>query len=183
MKTINSYIRRGILNEHRWNPPLPTEPSRATYKMLCDRYRPTIMDDPQQFNNILLSSVRSHFEAWAARDDVFHASLPSQQHACLVIDDEVVEALADARPWVEGVIDYAVDRDANRLRWWVKVVEADPDLEETVDEYDGTMKASIFELWPLWTATNDPVPPIAHLERYWDCVGCTWAENEDDRFI
>ncbi|RDW64397.1 uncharacterized protein DSM5745_09808 [Aspergillus mulundensis] len=168
IKTINSYMKRSILKEHGFNPALLTEPRRATYEMLCDCYRPTILDNTQLFNNISLPSVRSHFEAWSEQQHVFNPALPSQLHACLVIDDEMVNALADARPWVEGVADDAVDRKFNRLGWWVKVVEAWPDLEETLD---GTMRVLIFELWRLWTAIHDPVPPIAHLERHWDCGG------------
>jgi hypothetical protein len=58
----------------------------------------------------------------------------------------VLEALADARPWLEGGMDDILDFRQNSLRWWVKVAEAWPDLEETFDDYDGSIEASVFAL-------------------------------------
>ncbi|CBF89258.1 predicted protein [Aspergillus nidulans FGSC A4] len=144
--------------------PYLTQPDRGTYEMLWNRYQPTIMDNQQKFNSLPLSSVRSHFEEWAEQQDI-NRVLSSQRRACLVIDDEVIDALADARPWIAGGMDDVLDFHQNSLRWWVKVVEAWPDLEETYDDYDGSMKASIFALWRLWKDIKDPEPTMASLPR------------------
>ncbi|RDW64395.1 uncharacterized protein DSM5745_09806 [Aspergillus mulundensis] len=166
IETINSWTKRGADKDYSLVNPYLNLTHRSAYNLLCARYRPTVMENPHEFNDIPLSSVRSHFETWGSQQDI-NLVWSSQTRACLVIDDEVVEALADAVPWIEGVTDDTAVYRQNSLRWWVKVVEAEPDLEDTYfgpGDYDGTMmKASVLALWPLWKDITDPEPTMADI--------------------
>ncbi|KAL4867512.1 hypothetical protein BDV12DRAFT_171324 [Aspergillus spectabilis] len=116
--------------------------SRADNELLMARYRPVVMDNPK-FNKLSIPEVRSHFEAWVGLpDQVMDDDIrpDEQKSACLVIDEEVMEVLADAKPYRRE--DYPV----SVIRHWVKAVEAYPDDDGL--EY---LKVPIPDLWSFWS--------------------------------
>ncbi|KAJ0417201.1 hypothetical protein BJY00DRAFT_316156 [Aspergillus carlsbadensis] len=110
LKLINSSTKRAIFEEKSWSDAY-AEP--ATYEAIGSRYHPVITND----------------SARGERDGI-------SRRTCIVIDDEVLQTLADAvaqlpREAEEDVVD---DHTTHLLKrkawWWVKTVEAWPDLEE-----------------------------------------------------
>lgn len=164
LETIRSLMRPYILREQAQVSEFlgPSHPEVTGYDMIWPRYRPVLMNNPE-FDKMPLSSVRSHFESWIKSQDEA-LTLPSQQHICLVIDNDAVEACAHARPLREGETTRELRRNGNRQNWWVRAVEAWPELDESSDGYDGTMRVSLFDVWDLWALVWNPTP-VAHLDR------------------
>ncbi|KAL4865071.1 hypothetical protein BDV12DRAFT_200455 [Aspergillus spectabilis] len=93
------------------------------------------MDDPARFNGISHASVRSHFESGVGPEENLDPSHPpAQKHACLVVDEEVLNFLADAKPVPEDEsLEYKLPVDGG-----------------------GTLKVPIRGLWRFWKNVSDP---------------------------
>ncbi|RLL97666.1 hypothetical protein CFD26_105614 [Aspergillus turcosus] len=171
IELTNSCIKREIFKEYAAaieEYPGPAEELKSGYELICSKHRPIIIEDRNRLNGISLHSVRSHFESWMddrasgrGRED-WQWGYPTQRRVCLVVDEEVCQVLeqADARPIRKGSEE---DRQSWRYldKWWVKAVEAWPEIDEWEMEdtgFDGTMKASVLTLWRLWLHMDDPDP-------------------------
>ncbi|KAL2789363.1 hypothetical protein BJX66DRAFT_307012 [Aspergillus keveii] len=167
MELINSSIKKSAVEES-----LGCE--SVVYKTILSRYRPVIMDDPSEFAGLSLADVRSHFETYTEDRKARGEWDGISRCACVVVDDEVLRVVTDAvakarttRVKAEEageVVDEPRTRYLNGKAWWVKTVEAWPDLDETHDDYDGSMNCSVFALWRLWQWASDP-HPLASLMR------------------
>ncbi|KAL3443937.1 hypothetical protein BJX65DRAFT_284403 [Aspergillus insuetus] len=168
---FSSCMRRELFKEHasdRFDTtgrPIPD--CRAMYDLIWARHRPVIMDDPAKFEGMTLDAVRSHFEGWVGprppaeeeeRDvgtgvEVDFSRPPAQTHACLVVDEEVLRVLTRAKPPPKDVhVEHLMP-----TTWWVKAVEAYPDLEDDPPEvWDGTLKVPIRGLWRFWQQVDYP---------------------------
>ncbi|CEL11478.1 hypothetical protein ASPCAL14580 [Aspergillus calidoustus] len=130
--------------------------------MIQSRDHPVIMDNPARFTGLSLAAVRLHFEAYTKECQARGERDGISRRACLVVDDEVLQILAGAVAQSSAEVEVA--HVVNRRACWVKTVEAWPDLDETHDDYDGSMKCSVSALWRLWQWASDP-DPIAILMR------------------
>jgi hypothetical protein len=122
---FSACIRRELFEEHASDRfdvtgrPIPD--CRAMYDLIWARHRPVIMDDPAKFEGMTLQAVRSHFEGWVVQRppvleeeegdvgtlvevEVDFSHPPSQTHACLVFDEEVLRALTRAKPPPKDVL-------------------------------------------------------------------------------
>ncbi|GFF59710.1 hypothetical protein IFM46972_11455 [Aspergillus udagawae] len=165
IELTNSLIKREILHEYATSKDSyagPPEELKNGYQLICAKHRPIIIEDRTQLNGISLHGVRSHFESWI--DDYasgrgrenYNWGYSTQRHVCLVVDEEVCQALenADTKLIREGAGEYL-------RKWWVKAVEPWPEIDEWEREatgFDGTMKVSVFSLFFLWTDMEDPYP-------------------------
>jgi hypothetical protein len=127
------------------------------------------MDDRSRLEGLSLAAVRLHFEAYSEECEARGEWPGISRRACVVIDDEVLRVLPDATTRLNAeeageVINEALTHYLNTKAWWVKTVEAWPGLEELLDDYDGSMKCSVFALWDLWLRASDP-DPIAFTMR------------------
>ncbi|RHZ48192.1 uncharacterized protein CDV56_101957 [Aspergillus thermomutatus] len=167
VELTNLYIKREIRQEYAYFKETfagPPEELKTGYQLICANHRPTIIEDRTQLDGISLHGVRSHFESWIddrasgrGREN-WNWGHPTQRHVCLVVDEEVCQVLgkAGARAIGEGT-------HAGRYldKWWVKAVEAWPEIDEWEREatgFDGAMKASVFSLWGLCGLMDDPYP-------------------------
>jgi hypothetical protein len=140
------------------------------YDLIWARHRPIVMDDPAKFEGMTLQAVRSHLEGWViprppvleeeegdVRTDVEVdiSRPPAQTHACLVVDEEVLRVLTKVKPPPNGLhVKYLMP-----TTWWVKAVEAYPDLEDYPPEvWDGTLRVPIRGLWRFWQHVDYPAP-------------------------
>ncbi|KAL2817180.1 hypothetical protein BJX63DRAFT_386318 [Aspergillus granulosus] len=157
VEILNSCIRSEIFTEYAsYAYDIHGRPidCRALYDLIWARHRPVIMDNPAKFNRISLEAVRSHFESWVGpEEDVDPNRQTAQTHACLVVDEEVLNVLSDVKPLPEDVsVEYLMP-----ATWWVKSVEAYPDLEDDpLEVWDGTLKVPIRGLWHFWKMVDDP---------------------------
>ncbi|KAL6230628.1 hypothetical protein BDW75DRAFT_244632 [Aspergillus navahoensis] len=133
-----------VYDDHNGTP----EEREAAKMTLFQTHQPIVHDDKAQFDGISLNDVRSHYQEYVQAVPAGEGRPWTNEHFCVVVDDEVVEHLARAEKekllardkeygwFVEDAGDY-----------WVKVVETDPPEEDDA----GWMKASIYSLWGLWT--------------------------------
>ncbi|KAL4875748.1 hypothetical protein BJY04DRAFT_152937 [Aspergillus karnatakaensis] len=136
---FNSNIKTAFFEKPAFEPDNYLDHFRADNERLWARYRPVIMDDPK-FNGLSLAEVRSQFESWVGPEDGDLDARPqAQKTACLVVDEEVMEVLADAKPYRTG--DYPAAHESQ----WVKAVEAYPNGEDLE-----MLKVPISDLWPFW---------------------------------
>ncbi|GFF82686.1 hypothetical protein IFM61392_07917 [Aspergillus lentulus] len=127
IELTNSLIKREILHEYAMSKDSyagPPEELKNGYQLICAKHRPIIIEDRTQLNGISLHGVRSHFESWI--DDYasgrgrenYNWGYSTQRHVCLVVNEEVCQALenADTKLIREGAGEYL-------RKWWVKAVE------------------------------------------------------------
>ncbi|KAL4929881.1 uncharacterized protein BDV17DRAFT_290237 [Aspergillus undulatus] len=145
--TINTYIRRGISKEHLdW---LTRAPHRAPYDMI---YSATARSS----GITAIYTTTSHcqpsahtLEAWAEKQDL-QSGLPSDKRVYLVRKKRLkIVAIGLLETRNRRYMDLK-----NEEKWWIKA----PELEETIDDYDGTMRALVLASWTLAQDTYDPEP-------------------------
>ncbi|KAL6230627.1 hypothetical protein BDW75DRAFT_244631 [Aspergillus navahoensis] len=98
------------------------------------------MDNRAHFEGLSLPAVQSHFETYTTKCKARGEWDGISRRACIVIDHELLRVLADAvaqSPGEGEAVDDARNHHLKQKAWWVRTVEAWPDLEELTDDYDG----------------------------------------------
>jgi hypothetical protein len=120
-------------------------------------HRLTIIEDSQAFDSATIEDVRSHFESWVEGQG--QRDKWNKYRVCMVIDEETLQLLNEV-PSAEGHAEmhglYCVKEVKE---WYVKVIEAFPDPEETegVEEYEGWTDCLIYALVRLWHSMDDAI--------------------------
>ncbi|KAL4973539.1 hypothetical protein BDW66DRAFT_153725 [Aspergillus desertorum] len=105
-----------------------------------------------------LEDVRAHYHTYLEMPEGTGMSERpyTNENLCFVIDDEVVEVLADLCVWLDSHDAIKLEEGCrknrsfstikNKAKWWVRVVEADLFAEGD----KGWLKCSVFALRSLW---------------------------------
>ncbi|KAL4937590.1 hypothetical protein BDV06DRAFT_226789 [Aspergillus oleicola] len=82
---------------------------------------------------------------------ILNAGVMPRRHACLLFNDEVLDALSVVKPEDVSAKSLMLDR------WWVKSVKSFPDLgDDPIDFWDGMAKLPVRALWRFWGDADNP---------------------------
>jgi hypothetical protein len=115
------------------------------------------MEDSQIFNGATIEDVRSYFESWVEGQG--QRDKWNKYRVCMVINEEIIQLLNEVPSAEEHVEMHGLYCMKEIKEWYVKVVEAFPDPDETedVEEYKGWMNCSIYALLRLWISMDDAI--------------------------
>jgi hypothetical protein len=152
---INSWIKREVYKDLRYSGVQDPDPTPNDELWACHRL--TIMEDSQIFNGATIEDVRSYFESWVEGQG--QRDKWNKYRVCMVINEEIIQLLNEVPSAEEHVEMHGLYCMKEIKEWYVKVVEAFPDPDETedVEEYKGWMNCSIYALLRLWISMDDAI--------------------------
>jgi hypothetical protein len=152
---INSWIKQEVYDDLRHAGVQDPDPTPNDELWACHRL--TIVEDSQTLNGATIEDVRSHFQSWVEGQG--HKDTWNKYRVCMVIDEENLQLLSEVPSAEEHAEMHGLYCVEEIREWYVKVVEAFPDPEETegVEEYKGWMNCSIYALVRLWRCMDDGI--------------------------
>jgi hypothetical protein len=121
---------------------------------LWARHYLTIVEDLTVLDGASVDAVRSHFESWVEQRNM--RDRWNKYRVCMVIDDEILELLLNNVPLADAHADmHGEDCTEEMTEWYVKVVEAFPDLDQGEPDYKGWMNCSVYAMVDLWDSMDD----------------------------
>jgi len=115
-----------------------------------------VIEDREQFDNVTFAQLRAHFQSYIEDDETGRWESGGGSKMFVVVDAEVMQSILSA-PAIPQLPSEA--QRIQRNRYYIKIV--DPEFERNAEvwfregEWDGSMKASIFDLWYLWFLITD----------------------------
>ena len=148
LEKLGAFIKREIESDLQDDPLFDPAPNHEVWS----RYKSTIIDSRDELNGISLDDVRLQFRQMVEEQGRFVEEPETSNKICLVIDDEVLQIIAQSHepgePTPSGI-----------LMPYVKVVDAKFGFDGVnrkgnsrtgPSKYPGWMKADLNVLWKLW---------------------------------
>ncbi|KAL2827931.1 hypothetical protein BDW59DRAFT_159890 [Aspergillus cavernicola] len=145
IELLTALVKYGI---RHWLERNPNQPAKLAAKAaLQETYEPIMMSRKSEFNKMTMEGIRAHYKALLAPPSGAWPHNNTNKWFCVLVDDEVAEHLAGADP---RALIAAGDKWQNHDKYWVKVIETDPEDKEDT----GWMRCSVYSLFALYVDMN-----------------------------